>query len=347
MEELCDTPLAPLTTLRLGGPAQRLVRARSRNEIIAAVSDAEDAAEPVLILGGGSNVVLPDAGLPGTVVQVASRGVRLDGTEVRVAAGEPWDALVAACVARGLAGLEALSGIPGATGATPIQNVGAYGQEVSETLREVVVWDRHERCERILGPEELGLGYRTSALKRQDRLVVLEVAFALEASPLGAPVGYAELARRLGVALGERAPLAAVREAVLALRRGKGMVLDPADPDSVSAGSFFTNPVLDAAGWEALAARAPTPPPRYAAARGEGIKTSAAWLIEQAGFARGLTRGNVGISGRHTLALVNRGGGTTAELLALAREIRDGVQERFGVTLVNEPVIVGGSLDAP
>lgn len=339
-----DAPLAPLTTLRMGGPARRLLLAETQDEIVTALADADGAGDPVLLLAGGSNVVLPDAGWPGTVVLVATRGIEVDGAEIRVAAGEPWDGVVAAAVADGLAGLEALSGIPGATGATPIQNVGAYGQEVAETVAWVRVWDREGAGERVLAPAELGLGYRTSALKRQDRLVVLEVAFALEARAEGAPVRYVELAGALGVELGDRAPLAVTRDAVLRLRRGKGMVVDPGDPDSVSAGSFFTNPVLDDAGFAALAGRAPEPPPRFAAPGG-GIKTSAAWLIERAGFPRGLTRGNVGISSKHTLALVNRGGGTTAELLALAREIRDGVREAFGVELVNEPVIVGGGLD--
>jgi UDP-N-acetylmuramate dehydrogenase len=340
--------LSELTTLRLGGPAARYLEAASERAVIDAVTEADRAGEPLLVLAGGSNVVVADEGFPGTVVRIATRGVARDGGALEVAAGEPWDPLVADCVAGGLAGVECLAGIPGSVGATPIQNVGAYGQEVAETISAVRVLDRADGTVRTLAPADCGFSYRSSAFKRTPgRWVVLAVRFVLEVSERSAPIRYPELARALGVEVGARAPLADVREAVLALRRGKGMVLDPDDPDTVSAGSFFTNPVLEADAFAALRARAAerlgpdAPPPAWPDADGH-VKTSAAWLIERAGFHRG--HGNpegIAISGKHTLALTNRGAGTTAELVALAREIAGGVQDAFGVALVPEPVLVG------
>ncbi|HEY8582331.1 MAG TPA: UDP-N-acetylmuramate dehydrogenase, partial [Capillimicrobium sp.] len=272
---------------------------------------------------------------------VQTRGIVELGDEVTVQAGEPWDVLVARTVAAGRVGLECLSGIPGSTGATPIQNVGAYGQDVSQTISAVRVLDRPSGKVRELRPDELGFRYRHSALKGRSDRIVLAVRFALERSELSGPIAYAELARALGVELGDRAPIAEVREAVLALRRGKGMVVDPSDPDSVSAGSFFTNPILDPDGFAELERRAaPERPPAFPEADGR-VKTSAAWLIGRAGFERGLQRGRAGISSKHTLALVNRGGASTAELVALAREVAAGVRERFGVDLTPEPVFVG------
>jgi UDP-N-acetylmuramate dehydrogenase len=342
-----DVPLSTLTTLRLGGPARRLLHVDGEAELADALTAAGD--DPVLLLAGGSNLVIGDAGWRGTAIRLELGGVRTeDGPDGRVrvvaGAGEPWDAVVARTVAEGLAGLECLSGIPGSAGATPIQNVGAYGQEVAQTVAWVRVWDRHAGAARTLSPAECDFAYRTSRLKHQDRLVVLEVAFDLEPGGRGAPVAYAELARALGLEPGDRPPAPEAREAVLRLRRGKGMVIDPEDPDSVSAGSFFTNPVLSADAWAALLERAEREPPRFPAPDG-AVKTSAAWLIERSGFARGQARGRVAVSSKHTLALTNRGGATTAELLALAREIRDGVRERFGVTLEPEPVLVNASLD--
>jgi UDP-N-acetylmuramate dehydrogenase len=354
MERLAHVPLAGLTTLGVGGPARHFLRAESEAEVAEALAAADRDGEPVLVLGGGSNLLLADAGWDGSVVHAAVAGVsehELGSDRVRIvaAAGEAWDPLVAHCVGAGLAGLEALSGIPGSTGATPIQNVGAYGQEVSETVSAVRVWDRALGRVRTLDPDECGFGYRTSGLKGQDRLVVLSVAFDLERSPLGAPVAYAELAQRLDAELGARAPLAEVRAAVIELRRAKGMVLDPADPDSVSAGSFFTNPVLEPAAFAALERRAASRleegagPPGFPADDGR-VKTSAAWLIEHAGFRRGYARGRAALSSKHTLAVVNRGGATAEELVGLAREIRDGVRDAFGVELVPEPTLVGVSL---
>jgi UDP-N-acetylmuramate dehydrogenase len=309
-------------------------------DLVAHVRAADAAGEPLLVLAGGSNVVIADHGFPGTVVLLRTRGIEREGGELRVQAGEAWDPLVAHTVAKRLQGFECLSGIPGSVGATPIQNVGAYGQDVSETVTRVRVLDRATGEIVTLSAAECGFDYRTSVFKKDPRRVVLEVAFRLREQEESGPLRYAELARALDVPVGGTAPLAAVREAVLALRRGKGMVIDPADPDSVSAGSFFTNPILAADEFAALEARAGAPPPAFPEPDGR-IKTSAAWLIQHAGYARGEGNGHVGISTKHTLALVNRGGASTAELVAFAREIAGGVRERFGVALVPEPVFVG------
>jgi UDP-N-acetylmuramate dehydrogenase len=329
--------LASKTTLRLGGPAGQLVTATVIDEIPQMVRGAD----ALLILAGGSNVVVADAGFPGTVLLLRTRGIDVapDGT-VTVAAGEPWDEVVARTVAEGLAGIECLSGIPGSAGATPIQNVGAYGQEVAETIGSVRVYDRHADTVSVYRPEDCGFGYRTSVFKHSDRWIVLDVTMRLHRDPLSRPIRYPELAKALGVAVGERAPLDEVRAAVLKLRAGKGMVLDPDDPDTYSVGSFFTNPVLPAWSFgpldEAGAPAWPNP---------DGtVKTSAAWLIERAGFPKGYGRDGVSISTKHTLALTNRGAGTTQALLDLAREIRAGVRDRFGVTLVPEPVLVNCAL---
>jgi len=393
--------LAGYTTLGVGGPAARFLEAVRDDQVVAAVRAADAAGEPVLVLGGGSNLVVADEGFPGTVVHVATRGVRISddrgGAAVAVAAGEDWDALVRRCVAEGLSGLECLSGIPGLAGATPIQNVGAYGQEVAETIVTVRAYDRLRDTVVELASADCGFGYRTSAFKRSadagrgtgggraggagdgragraeapgggrragraargaamnpaaatGRFVVLGVTFRLAAGELSAPVRYAELAKTLGVGEGERVPLADARAAVLTLRRGKGMVLDPADPDTRSAGSFFTNPVLDPGQLAGVERRAearsgrPVSVPRYPAPDGQ-VKISAAWLIDQAGFGKGYPgSGAARISSKHTLALTNQGGADTASLIGLAREIRDGVRQAFGVDLVNEPVLVGTQL---
>jgi UDP-N-acetylmuramate dehydrogenase len=349
--------LASYTTLRLGGPACTFAEGRSERDVLDSVRRADAAGEPALILGGGSNLVVADEGFPGTVVYVATRGVatRQDPADraaalVTAAAGEDWDALVTRCVAEGLAGVECLAGIPGRAGATPIQNVGAYGQEVAETITSVRAFDRSADVLITLDNAECGFGYRTSMFKRAPgRFVVLEVTFRLAARRLSQPVRYAELASSLGVGTGQRAPLGEVRAAVLGLRRGKAMVLDPADPDTRSAGSFFTNPVLGRAQVVACeeAVRRRLGPeatfPRFAAPGG-GVKVPAAWLIEHAGFGKGYAAWGARISSRHTLALTNPGGATTAGLIALARDIRNSVHDAFGVTLVPEPVLVGVEL---
>ncbi len=390
--------LSGYTTLGLGGPARTFLAAETERELVAEVQVADRRGEPLLVLGGGSNLVICDDGFDGTVLRVATRGVRLtagDGfATVTAAAGEDWDALAERCVSGGLAGVECLAGIPGLVGATPIQNVGAYGQEVAETITSVRGYDRGRREVVELTAAQCQFGYRTSLFKRNTgwrpacrerpgpqgrepssrqrpaprerpgpqeresfrppaptgRFVVLSVTFRLARDDLSLPVRYAELARRLGVAAGQRVPLADARAAVLGLRRGKGMVLDADDPDTRSAGSFFTNPVISQARLgevEAIArARfgAEAAVPRFPAGDGQ-VKVPAAWLIERSGFGRGYDGGTgVRVSAKHTLALVNPGGGSTKGLLALAAEIRDGVRARFGIELVPEPVLVGVSL---
>jgi UDP-N-acetylmuramate dehydrogenase len=367
-----QTRLAEYTTLRLGGPAGRFSVAASAAELVSAVAAADRDGEPLLVLGGGSNLVVADEGFPGVVVRAAYAGLTFapggETADVTVAAGQDWDETVRHCLADGLSGIECLSGIPGSAGATPIQNVGAYGQEVAETITAVQAYDRMAGQVVGLGPADLDFGYRTSMFKRQaaagdgvrdgagggrgagtGRFVVLDVTFRLAASPLSAPVRYAELARLLGVTEGSRVPVADARAAVLELRRGKGMVLDDADPDTRSAGSFFTNPVVSATQLRELTAGLDGQGgiPNWPAADG-AVKLSAAWLIEHAGFRRGFRLADdpagARISTKHTLALVNPGGASTAGLISLARAIRDGVRAAFGVELTAEPTLVGVSL---
>jgi UDP-N-acetylmuramate dehydrogenase len=354
------TLLARYTTLGLGGPARSFVTASSHEDLVDAVAAADAAGDPVLILGGGSNLLVADDGFPGTVIHVATRGMSLErsGTRVEatVAAGENWDDVVATTVAEGLAGLECLSGIPGRAGATPIQNVGAYGQEVSEAIRCVRVLDRETGETSRLSPSQCQFAYRTSMFKRSalpagggGRYVVLGVTFGLHDEKLSPPVRYAELATELGVQAGDRVQCADARQAVLTIRGRKGMVISPDDPDSRSAGSFFTNPLVDAAQLahvESVASdRGLGPVPRFPAS-GEGlVKIPAAWLIERSGFTKGYgTPGGARVSAKHTLALVNGGAATTRDLLALAREIVKGVQVAFGLTLEPEPILVGAVL---
>ncbi|MFC4001747.1 UDP-N-acetylmuramate dehydrogenase [Prauserella oleivorans] len=334
--------LRAYTTLRLGGPARRLVAAETTDELVSVVRELDEAGEPLLLLGGGSNLVVADAGFDGTVVRIATTG--WDGETV--AAGQDWDAYVAATVAEGRGGLECLSGIPGSAGATPIQNVGAYGCEISEVLHSVEFYDRRTKEVGTIPAAELGFAYRTSVLKGTDAGVVLSVRFTLRDDGRSVPIRYAELARTLGVEVGTRVPAAEAREAVLGLRRKKGMVLDAADHDTWSAGSFFTNPIVpDDRVAEVLerigeVVGADTPVPQYPAQG--GVKLSAAWLIERAGFHKGHAGpgGRVSLSTKHTLALTNRGEASTADLLALAREVRDGVRATFGVTLHPEPLLI-------
>ena len=337
-------PLANHTTFRLGGPARRFVEATTEQQLIDTVADCDSRGEPVLVLGGGSNVLIADEGFDGTVVKVATRGVRAEaadcsGAQLEVAAGEVWDDLVARAVAAQWSGMETLSGIPGSVGAVPIQNVGAYGAEVATLIQRVRTWNRAEGAIRTFAAAECGFGYRDSRFKREKgRHLVLRVDFQLPLGELGQLVRYPELARALGVAVGQRAPASRVRETVLAIRRRKGMVLDANDHDTWSAGSFFTNPILT----PEQAASLPAEAPRFSA--GEGVKTSAAWLIQHAGFPAGHGSGPARLSTRHVLALTNRGHAATADVLALAREIRDRVRERFGITLVPEVNLVGVSI---
>jgi UDP-N-acetylmuramate dehydrogenase len=338
-------PLAPMTTLRLGGPAARLAEVSTEEDVALAVRDARARSERLFVLGAGSNVVVGDDGFPGLTVRMAIRGiaVRAHGEDViaDVGAGEDWDALVARAVDEGWSGIESISGVPGQVGATPVQNVGAYGQEVCQTIVSVRAYDRASNGFVDLDAGACGFAYRSSIFKRSDRWIVTRVRFAFPARREGT-VRYAELSRTLGVAEGSLAPARAVRDAVVWLRRSKGMVLDPADPESVSVGSFFVNPVVDAAAERDVASRAGAAPPAFDAPDGKR-KLAAGWLVERAGFTKGWGSGRVGVSRKHALALVHRGGGTTRELLALARSIRDGVRERFGVVLEPEPVFVGCS----
>ncbi|WP_286219367.1 UDP-N-acetylmuramate dehydrogenase [Paraoerskovia sediminicola] len=391
--------LAELTTLRVGGPADEYVEATTEAELVAAVRGADDAGLPLLVIGGGSNLLVSDEGFGGVVVRDVRSGITVEsadscgGASLRGPAGQDWDALVEQSVVEEWVGLEALSGIPGTLGAAPVQNIGAYGQEVGGAVSSVRVWDRFEGRSRMLAAAELGFAYRTSVLKESmrssadggpwyptPRYVVLEVSMQLRLGSLSAPVAYPELARRLGVQVGERAPSADVREAVLALRGGKGMLLDGApgresggqdggasepasaqapDHDRWSAGSFFTNPVVGAAEAASLPEGAPRYPVRSSrpsATTGPSlgeidpglVKTSAAWLIEHAGFAKGWgvhgPASPATLSTRHTLALTNRGGASAQDVLALARAVREGVLDEFGIALEPEPVLVGLSL---
>jgi UDP-N-acetylmuramate dehydrogenase len=338
--------LAELTTLQLGGPAGKLVRVSSEEELVGEVRAADERGEALFLLGGGSNIVVADAGIPGTVLQLDTRGLdaakQADGTIlVTAAAGEQWAGFVDHAVREGWSGIEALAGIPGRVGAAPIQNIGAYGQEVAETITSLRALDRLSGEIMTLENSECRFSYRNSRFKGSERYVILSVTFRLVPGSRSGPVRYRELAASLGVRPRGRVPLWALRDAVLALRSSKGMLLDPADPDTRSAGSFFMNPILKKRAADAL----PEGAPRWPMHDGQ-IKTSAAWLIEQAGFSRGYgpEHGRVALSGKHTLALTNRGGATTADLLELAREVRSGVQDTFGVTLVPEPQLVNCSL---
>ena len=340
-----DAPgLGAYTTLRLGGPAGTLTVAAETDEAVTTVRNAYGKGRPVLILAGGSNVVIGDGGFAGETLLLRTRGMRVLSTRagrvlLRVAAGEVWDDFVEYAVSNGWSGVECLSGIPGSAGATPIQNVGAYGQEVAQTIVAVHAYDRETDTIREMSPAECAFAYRSSIFKHNDRFLVTHVDFLLTVSDDSAPIRYAELARNLGVEAGDRVPLRQARDTVLKLRAGKGMVLDQDDKDTWSVGSFFTNPVVSAERWAALGLEAPHWP-------GEDgtVKIPAAWLIEHAGFPKGYAGTGVAISTKHTLALTNRGAGRTSDLLDLARTIRDGVGSRFGIELHPEPVLINCAL---
>lgn len=348
--------LSDHTTFHLGGPAARYEVARDDKTLVRLVTEADARDEPVLILGGGSNLVIGDEGFDGLVVEVATSGLWLEeespcaGANVTVAAGESWDGFVATCIERQWRGLETLSGIPGQVGAVPIQNVGAYGAEVSQYIARVRTWDREKNEQKTFFPFECRFGYRDSLFKQQPgRWIILDVAFQFLLGDLLSSVRYQQLADKLGIELGDSARAPQVREAVLELRAGKGMVIDPSDHDTWSAGSFFTNPVLP----EERAAELPAEAPRYPAGPGL-VKSSAAWLIQHAGFDKGWhlpgytdQQAPASLSTKHTLALTNRGSATTADVIELARAVRDGVCDTYGVTLVPEPTLVGCSMDDP
>lgn len=336
--------LADHTTLRVGGPAARFIRATTQEQLIDTVLGADRAEEPLLLLGGGSNVLAPDEGFDGTVLQVATRGITAEvsncgGAMVTVQAGENWDEFVAFAVSQEWVGTETLSGIPGSVGATPIQNVGAYGADVAATISRVRTLDRRTGKVKTFAAVDCGFGYRTSVFKQHPgRWCILDVSFQFKLGDMSAPIAYPELARALGVEVGQRASTSRVRDAVLAIRRSKGMVLDEADHDSWSGGSFFTNPLLTSDEAAAL----PPEAPRFPA--GDRIKTSAAWLIQHAGFSRGHGNDRASLSTKHVLALTNRGDASAADLVELAREVRDGVAARFGIALEPEVNILGAEL---
>ena len=326
----------------VGGPVGRLVEVPDVTALRDALRGADAEGDRVLVLGAGSNLVVSDQGFSGTVVRMGMKGCRFaregDSVRVEVGAGEDWPSFVAHCVSEGLSGVECLSGIPGTAGATPVQNVGAYGQEVSQVVTHVAVWDRGLGRARRLLSADCDFGYRTSIFKRQPRYVVTAVTFFLPRSHMSQPLAYPELARELGSVPGARVPLREAAGAVVELRRKKGLVLDPSDPDTRSAGSFFTNPILSDAQMSELAALAPGAP---SFAVTGGTKVPAAWLVERAGFNRGYQMGRAAISSKHTLAITARPGATAAEVVALARAVRDGVARRFGVRLEPEPLLVG------
>ena len=340
-------PLAPLSTLGVGGAARWFARATRIEHVIAADGWAASRGAPLFVLGGGSNLVIADEGFDGLVLQVALSGVKaaLRGADMMVSAGagEPWDALVEFAVGRGLAGIECLSGIPGTVGGTPIQNVGAYGQEVSSSIESVTAFDRREQRTLVLSPSECGFAYRMSRFKQQDagRFVVCEVVFRLRP---GSPpaVTYPDVIdylSRQGIA---SPGVCDVRDAVLTIRRRKGMVIDADDPDTRSVGSFFMNPVVDGATFERIG----TSTPHFAMENGK-VKVPAAWLIERSGFARGHVDGGVGLSSKHPLAIINRAGATARDIVRFARRIKTAVRDRFGINLRPEPVFIGFDPDDP
>lgn len=347
--------LSQLTTSAVGGPAGSYIEARTEAEIIDAVRSADAAGGQVLIISGGSNLLICDDGFPGTVVRIASEGLTVNaedscgGVSVVAQAGHNWDALVEHAVRHAWSGIEALSGIPGSTGATPVQNVGAYGADVSQTIASVRTWDRERNAVRTFTSSELKFGYRDSILKQttvngSPRYVVLTVEFQLPLGRMSAPIRYAELARSLGVEPGKRAYANDVRREVLRLRASKGMVLDAGDRDTYSTGSFFTNPVVSAD----VAATLPDGAPRYPAGADGLVKLSAAWLIDHSGFGKGyglepdsVSGGRASLSTKHTLAITNRGSASAADMVAVAREVRAGVERRFGIVLHPEPLLIG------
>ena len=338
-----DVPLASLTTLRVGPVARRVITCVTTEQIVTALRTLDSCDSAVLVLGGGSNVVIADTLTDLTVVRLASSAVTVAAGLLRAEAGADWDNVVHTSVKANLGGLECLSGIPGSAGATPVQNVGAYGVEVADSMTRVRLLDRSTGEVRWIDAAELAFGYRHSVLKNSSNEIVLEVEFDLYVTGRSAPLRYGELAAALGVPVGERTDPGRVRQTVLALRSAKGMVLDAADHDTWSVGSFFTNPVVSSEQFETLQTATEGPVPHYPAP--EGVKLAAGWLVEQAGFGKGFPDyGPCRLSTRHALALTNRGEATTADVLALARVVRDGVHAAFGVTLVPEPVLVGCAL---
>jgi UDP-N-acetylmuramate dehydrogenase len=335
-------PLAPMTTLRVGPVARRVITCDTTEKVVAVMRAL--GSENPLVLAGGSNVVLADDLGDVTVVHLANTEITVEGNIVRAEAGAVWDDVVVTSLAHGLGGLECLSGIPGSAGATPVQNVGAYGAEVADTIRQVRLLDRRSGEDRWVPPETLQFGYRTSLLKHSQAAIVLEVEFTLDAGGHSAPLRYGELATALGAEAGSRTDPLRVREAVLSLRARKGMVLDDADHDTWSVGSFFTNPVVTTAEFDRLKSAIEGSVPNYPAP--DGVKLAAGWLVERAGFDKGYPGDGapVRLSTKHALALTNRGGATAADVIGLARTVRDGVRTTFGIELTPEPALIGCSL---
>ena len=341
-----SVPLAPLTTLRVGPVARRVISCTSTEQVVTTLRQLDgEGGRPPLVLAGGSNLVIAETLADLTVVRLATNNISVEGNIVRAEAGAVWDDVVVAAITAGLGGLECLSGIPGSAGATPVQNVGAYGAEVADTVTRVRLLDRRSGEVRWAPPSELRFGYRTSVLKHSDAAVVLEVEFTLDATGRSAPLRYAELVAALDATAGDCADPALVRDAVLGLRARKGMVLDAADHDTWSVGSFFTNPVVAHEFYQELAGRVDRAVPHYPAP--DGVKLAAGWLVEQAGFGKGypdVATAPCRLSTKHALALTNRGGASADDVISLARTVRDGVCDVFGVTLTPEPVLVGCSL---
>ena len=337
--------LAKYTSLHIGGPAKKLVHVATEEELVSAVKAADAAGEEVLIIGGGSNVLVGDEGFNGTVIRVETKGnsYHVDacsGGMITVAAGEDWDGFVEWILNKGFAGLETMSGIPGTVGGAPIQNIGAYGHEVSEVIARVRTWDRKTGEYRTFSNSECEFSYRSSVFKKNPgRYVIIDVTFQLRNGEMSLPITYKELASYLGVDLEARALVSDVRKAVLALRAAKGMLLDEKDHDTWSAGSFFVNPIIS----KEIAATLPADAPRWPQADGR-VKTSAAWLMENAGMKKGKAHNGAAISSKHVLALVNTGSATAADIVDIARSARSAVHEKFGITLEPEVQFVGLSL---
>lgn len=333
------TRLADHTTFRVGGEASEFFTASSERELIDLVSEADSNSIPVLVLGGGSNILVADSGFSGRVIKVGTKGIdeasdACSGGFITVQAGEDWDGFVRWAIGRGFVGLETLAGIPGTVGAAPIQNIGAYGHEISEVIARVRVFDRTEKRSKTLALADCRFGYRTSLFKEEsDRYLILDLAFQMKNGELSLPIQYQELADHLGVALGDRAPLSDVRDAVVAIRKRKGMILDPVDRDTYSAGSFFTNPIVDLS-------TAPADAPKWKVS-GERVKVSAAWLIENSGIGKGMGKGGAAISSKHVLALTNRDGASASEIYQLAQECKAAVKEKFGIELESEVRLFG------
>ena len=337
------TEFRDLTSLRVGGPAKKFVEVATESEIIAAIESAGDS--PILIMGDGTNMLVSDQGFEGVVIRISNHALAAEvdacsGATLTIGAGENWDEFVATTIERGFAGLETLSGIPGSVGAAPIQNIGAYGHEVSEFITRVRTYDREKKLVKTFTNQECEFDYRNSHFKSHPgRYVVLDVQFNLRQGEFTTPITYQELADKLGITLGDKAGIVETRKAVLELRASKGMLLNPKDQDSWSAGSFFTNPIIS----KEIADTLPADAPRWPTQDGR-VKTSAAWLIEKSGIHKGDTHGGARVSTKHVLALTNSGNATANEIAELAKTAKQAVQQKFGITLEAEVNLIGITL---